>query len=187
MLDPTLRLQRLRQEAADPETAALLLDVVLGYAAHPDPAGALAPVLREICAGAREKGCRLSVVGSICGTDGDPQNATAQREVLLDAGMLVEDSNARAARLAGLIAEAKGSRGPGERPAILSPASEPPAWPEVGSVTSLLQRKPAVINVGLELFAESLQLQGVPVVSVDWRPPAGGKQHLIDLLGKLEA
>jgi FdrA protein len=187
MLDPMLRLQRLRQEAADPEAAVLLLDVVLGYAAHPDPAGALAPVLREICAGAREKGCRLSIVASICGTDDDPQNAAAQREVLLDAGMLVEDSNARAVRLAGLIAEARGSRGPGGTPVALSPAPAPPVWPGVGPVTSLLQRPPAVINVGLELFAESLQLQGVPVVSVDWRPPAGGKQHLIDLLGKLEA
>jgi len=26
----------------------------------------------------------------------------------------------------------------------------------------------------------------VPVISVDWRPPAGGEQHLLDLLDKLE-
>jgi FdrA protein len=186
MLDPLLRQQRIRQEAADPETAVLLLDVVLGYGAHPDPAGALAPVLREVCKDARAKGCRLSIVGSVCGTDDDPQNAALQRETLLEAGMVVEDSNARAARLAGLIAEARGSRGVGGAAPVLSPADAAPVWPDVDPVATLLRRPPAIINVGLELFAESLQAQGVPVVSVDWRPPAGGKTHLMDLLDKLE-
>ncbi|MDR7418847.1 MAG: acyl-CoA synthetase FdrA [Armatimonadota bacterium] len=186
MLDPFLRQQRIRQEAADPETAVLLLDVVLGYGVHPDPAGALAPVLREACRDAQAKGCRLSIVGSVCGTDDDPQNAAVQREVLLEAGMIVEDSNARACRLAGLIAEARGSRGAGGTAPMLTAAEAAPAWPEIGPVAALLRRPPAVINVGLELFAESLQAQGVPVVSVDWRPPAGGKPRLMDLLDKLE-
>lgn len=186
MLDPMLRLQRMRQEAADPETAILLLDVVLGYGAHPDPAAALAPVVREVREQARAAGRHLSVVASVCGTDDDPQDATAQREALIEAGALVEDSNARAVRLAGLIAAAHGSRGtPGDAMTIAA-APAAPAWPEVEPIGTLLRRPPAVINVGLELFAESLQAQGVPVVSVDWRPPAGGKQHLLDLLDKLE-
>jgi hypothetical protein len=54
-------------------------------------------------------------------------------------------------------------------------------------VGRLLGTPPAVVNVGLELFAESLQQQGVPVAAVDWQPPAGGKKHLLDLLDKLEA
>ena len=45
MLDNDLRLRRLRQEAADPETGLILLDVVLGEGAHPDPAGELAPAI----------------------------------------------------------------------------------------------------------------------------------------------
>lgn len=187
MLDPTLRLQRLRQEAADPETGVILLDVVLGYAAHPDPAGALAPVIREIREQARAAGRYLAVVGSVCGTDDDPQQAAVQRERLTDAGMLVEESNVRAVRLAGLVAKGRGGRAAAGEPAVLRPAESPPAWPEVGPISALLERRPAVINVGLELFAESLQAQSVPVVSVDWRPPAGGKQRLIDLLDKLEA
>ena len=187
MLDPMLRLQRIRQEAADPETAVLLLDVVLGYGAHPEPAAALAPVIHEVREEMRAAGRHLSVVASVCGTDDDPQNAQAQRDVLIDAGVLVEDSNARAVRLAGLIAEAHGSRGAALEPKTISAAPAVPAWPDVEPVAELLRRPPAVVNVGLELFAESLQAQNMPVVSVDWQPPAGGKQHLLDLLDKLEA
>ena len=50
MMDQQLRLERLRQEGADPEVGAILLDVVLGYSAHPDPAAELAPVVSEILA-----------------------------------------------------------------------------------------------------------------------------------------
>jgi FdrA protein len=186
MLDPTLRLQRLQHEAADPDTAVVLLDVVLGYGAHPDPAGALVPVIRQARDQARAAGRHLCVVGSVCGTDDDPQSAAFQREALDEAGVLLEDSNARAARLAGLIAEARGGRGSGEETPHLAAAAAAPPWPDVGPVTALLAQPPAVVNVGLELFAESLQAQGVPVVAVDWRPPAGGKPHLLDLLDRLE-
>jgi FdrA protein len=44
-----------------------------------------------------------------------------------------------------------------------------------------------VINVGLEGFAEELERQGVAVVQVDWRPPAGGDPKLAELLSKLGA
>ncbi len=187
MLDPMLRLQRIRQEAADPETAVLLLDVVLGYGAHPEPAAALTPAIREVRERAHRAGRHLSVVASVCGTDGDPQNADAQRDTLIEAGVLVEDSNARAVRLAGLILEAHGARGTPLEPEPIAAAATAPPWPDVSSITRLLRTPPAVVNVGLELFAESLQVQNIPLVSVDWQPPAGGKQHLLDLLDKLEA
>ena len=187
MLDPTLRLQRIRQEAADPQTAVLLLDLVLGYGAHPEPAAALTPVIREVREQVRRAGRHLSVVASVCGTDGDPQDAGAQRDTLIEAGVLVEDSNARAVRLAGLISEAHGARGMPLEPKTISAAPAAPPWPDVDPITRLLRTPPAVVNVGLELFAESLQAQNVPLVSVDWQPPAGGKQHLLDLLDKLEA
>jgi FdrA protein len=57
---------------------------------------------------------------------------------------------------------------------------------EVSSILQLLDR-PRVINVGLDLFAESLTAQGVEVLAVDWQPPAGGKQKFIDILDKLNA
>ncbi|HKX19219.1 MAG TPA: acyl-CoA synthetase FdrA, partial [bacterium] len=104
MLDMTLREARLRQEAADADVAVVLLDVVLGLGVHPDPAGALAPVLAAGRASARAAGRSLHVVASVCGTDDDPQQRARQVARLESAGVLVEESNARAALLAGAIA-----------------------------------------------------------------------------------
>jgi hypothetical protein len=52
-------------------------------------------------------------------------------------------------------------------------------------VEELLQEQLIIINVGLRGFAESLEQQEVEVVQVDWVPPAGGDQEMIDLLEKL--
>jgi hypothetical protein len=49
----------------------------------------------------------------------------------------------------------------------------------------LLQDGPAVINLGVREFAESLQDQEVDVVHVDWAPPAGGDTEMAELLEKL--
>lgn len=103
MIDPTLRNERLEREAADPQTACLLLDVVLGYGAHPDPAGALAPVLNGIRDRAEQVGHTLPVIVSLCGTEGDPQRFSAQEQVLREAGALVYESNAAAAEAAGAV------------------------------------------------------------------------------------
>jgi FdrA protein len=51
---------------------------------------------------------------------------------------------------------------------------------------SILAEPLRVINIGLALFAESLEADGVPVVHVDWRPPAGGDARLAALLATLE-
>ena len=103
MIDPTLRNERLREEAADPATACLLVDVVLGHGAHPDPAGALAPVVADARARAEADGRSLPVVVSLCGTEGDPQRLSAQERTLRAAGALVYTSNAAAALAAGSI------------------------------------------------------------------------------------
>ncbi|MDA1001497.1 MAG: fdrA domain protein [bacterium] len=44
-----------------------------------------------------------------------------------------------------------------------------------------------VVNIGLEMFAEELRADGVPVVQVDWRPPAGGNPRVAELLRRLDA
>ena len=49
----------------------------------------------------------------------------------------------------------------------------------------LLQQPLVVINVGLKDFAENLETQDADVVQVDWTPPAGGDQEMIDLLKDL--
>ncbi|MEM2890613.1 MAG: hypothetical protein QW358_04700, partial [Candidatus Hadarchaeum sp.] len=104
MIYHELRQKRMLAEASDPKTAVMLLDIVLGYGAHEDPAGALAPTIAQSKRIAEQEGRYLSVVASVCGTVEDPQNLTAQVEKLRQAGVVVMPSNAQAARMAALIA-----------------------------------------------------------------------------------
>lgn len=104
MIDPSLRLARLAEEAADPACGVLLLDVVLGHAAHPDPAAELAPAIRMARERARVDGRDLGVVIALVGTDGDPQGLDRQASALAEAGASVHLSNAAATRTAiGLV------------------------------------------------------------------------------------
>jgi FdrA protein len=100
MIDPEPRVDALREHGDDPATAVVLLDVVLGYGAHPDPAGVLAPACAEITA----RRDPPAVVAYVLGTADDPQDLTAQRKQLADAGCLLAPTNARAALLATAIA-----------------------------------------------------------------------------------
>ena len=116
MIDFRLRNERIAATAEDPATAVVLLDVVLGYGSHPDPAGELSPVIeasRKLAARAERE---LIVIGSVCGTTGDPQGLTGQEARLSAAGVLLAPSNARAAHLAILAARDAGGRTPGARP-----------------------------------------------------------------------
>jgi succinyl-CoA synthetase alpha subunit len=110
MIDNDLRIRRLLQEARDPETAVILLDVVLGYGAHGDPAAELAPAVQQAQQIAREAQRQLVFVASVTGTEGDPQGLTRQVRALESAGVLVCPSNAAAARLVSdLIKQSSGS------------------------------------------------------------------------------
>jgi FdrA protein len=100
MIDVSLRAGRFVEEAKDPEVGVILFDVVIGYGCNPDPAKDLAEGVLKAKAAA---GDRLAFVASICGTEADPQNAARQRSILEDAGVIVCDSNARAARLASFL------------------------------------------------------------------------------------
>jgi FdrA protein len=95
MIDQSLRLERLAAEAADPAVAVVLLDVVLGHGAHPDPAAELAPAI----AAARASG-RIAVVVSLIGATSDPQDLGRQAAALQSAGAEVFASNAAATRFA---------------------------------------------------------------------------------------
>src|SRR4051794_27237946 len=95
MIDPTLRLEAISNLAARREPAVLLLDVVLGYGADPDPAYSLGPTLTA----ARRAGT-LPVVVALIGTEGDPQGWSRQADALQAAGAAVFASNAAATRYA---------------------------------------------------------------------------------------
>jgi len=104
MIDPSLRLSRLASEAADPAVGVILLDVVLGHAAHHDPAADVAPVVASALAMRSE----LTVVVSLIASRRDPQDLNRQASMLHRAGAYVFTSNAHAARFATSIV----ARGP---------------------------------------------------------------------------
>ncbi len=89
MIDPTLRLERLAVEVADPSCAVVMLDVVLGHGAHTDQATDLAAAIRD---------ADTPVVVSLVGTRDDPQGIEAQAQTLAGAGAIVHASNAAATR-----------------------------------------------------------------------------------------
>jgi len=91
MIDPSLRLERIAEVAADPSTGVILLDVVLGHGAEDDPAASLAPALA---------GVRPPVVIAVVGTAHDPQGRDVQVAALVAAGAEVHLSNAGATRRA---------------------------------------------------------------------------------------
>jgi FdrA protein len=171
MMDNDLRIRRLHQEADDPEVAVLLLDVVLGYGAHPDPAGELGPAIVSARARAAEAGRHLEVVTVLVGTDEDPQDLDAQVQQLKATGATVEISNDAAVHYVGRLLQ------------ILNPTStlQPPTPVDL----SVLHQPLAAINVGLESFTESLMAQDAAVIQVDWRPPAGGDERLMAILERM--
>ncbi len=89
MIDPSLRLERLERELADPSCAVVLLDVVLGHSAHPDPAAELAALIGR---------SDTPVIVSLVGTRDDPQDLESQAAALASAGAVVHASNAAATR-----------------------------------------------------------------------------------------
>ncbi|MBA3530681.1 MAG: acyl-CoA synthetase FdrA [Ardenticatenales bacterium] len=171
MMDNELRLRRLQQEADDPEVALILLDVVLGDGAHPDPASELAPAIAQARARTAEAGRHLEVMAIVVGTEEDPQNLERQMALLQEAGAQVEQSSEQAVRQVGQLLQA-----------LNAPA--PTAAVERVDL-SVLQQPLVAINVGLESFTESLTAQGATALQVRWRPPAGGNERLMSILERM--
>lgn len=99
MIDPIARTERIIEEANDVEVAVVLLDFVLGYGSHEDPVGEMLPSMIKAKEIMSKKGKYLCIVGSICGTDKDPQNLEDSKRRLEEAGVVVMPSNAQAVRL----------------------------------------------------------------------------------------
>jgi len=162
MIDPQSRLDRLRREADDPKVGVVVLDVVLGDGSDADPAASLAPTIAAIRAD-RD----LPILCLVVGTDLDPQNTDAQVQRLSDAGATVH------LRLADLADDLEGRLRASDLEATET---------DLGALAA-----PAVVNVGLEAFYDSLREQEAEVVHVDWRPPAGGNEQLMSILEKLRS
>ena len=175
MMDNSLRIRRLEKEAADPEVAVILLDVVLGYGAHRDPASELAPAIAAAIKAATAAGRHLEVVAIVSGTDEDPQGMENQIKMLQAAGARVETSNDAAACYVGRVLQAI------ERSAEIAAG---PGMPPVD--LGVLKNPLAGINVGLESFSESLTEQGAQGIQVDWKPTAGNNERLADILERMK-
>jgi FdrA protein len=175
MMDNELRIRRLIEEANDPEVAVIMLDVVIGFGSHPDPASELAPAIKEAKEIAEKAGRYLEVVAVVTGTDEDPQDFNSQVRQLKNAGAWVDPSNDTVVRYAGRIL-----MGLAERESKVAGFSGKPI-----DLTTL--NKPlSGINVGLESFAEYLIVQGAPAVHVDWKPPAAGNEKIASILERMK-
>ena len=137
----------------------------MGHGSHPDPASELAPAIQA--AQEKIKDGELHFVVVVVGTDDDPQDFAAQIKQFAATGAHVETSINSAADYVGRLLSAG-----------------PTALPPVD--LAVLQRPLNAINVGLESFAESLRNQEVPVLQIDWQPPAGGNEKLMSILERMK-
>lgn len=184
MIDPDTRVKFFEKAAQDETTAIILFDVVLGYGSHEDMASALIPAIQRIQQNAIENGRNIYFVGTVCGTEQDPQNYKEQQEKLRNAGVILRDSNNQAIRtaLAMLGIDLK------EADKELLPPSKEYAVADITvspAIERLLNEKPSVINVGLKKFTTALTENGGKVVQYDWRPVAGGNERMRKILSVL--
>ncbi|MDQ4503766.1 acyl-CoA synthetase FdrA [Sinomonas sp. ASV322] len=103
MIDPSLRLARLVEEAKDPSVAAVVMDFVLGFGAHEDPVGVTIPAITEAKKIAADAGRHLEIVGYVLGTDRDTPNAAAQIAALESVGVTVTRSSTETGQYARAI------------------------------------------------------------------------------------
>jgi len=192
MIEPGLRRHQLLEIARQPQTAVVICDVILGWGAHPDPASVLAQDWQEAKALAHANGQGIICIASVCGTQYDPQDYDHQCRVLRENGIILAESNAQAARLAASLIHPPLEEGDTASAAgttrqksnmHLNGCTLSEASPHL---QALLTDGPRVINLGLEQFADQLKTCNVPVVHVDWRPPAGGDVRLASLLERLK-
>lgn len=96
IIDTGLRGQRLEEDMRDPTCRVIMMDIVLGFGADPDPASKFAAIINRVRKDLPDGG---PIIGcSVCGTDADPQSCAQQEKTLEDAGCFVFPTNAQAAK-----------------------------------------------------------------------------------------
>lgn len=185
MIDPGTRAAFIEEAGADEKTAVIVLDFVLGYGSHDDMASALLPSIKKAVAQANSEGRTLPIVASVCGTEGDPQDYQAQKQLLKEAGIIVKDNNNEAVRTALAIVGLKVNDV--EKPYVEAKApAKTFALTVSKEMEALVNQKPSVINVGLKSFTDSITAYGGRVVQFDWRPVAGGNEKMKKILSLLK-
>lgn len=184
MIDPEVRVDKLQEVIEDETTGVILLDVVLGYGSHPDMAGALAPSIKEALEAAKEERRDLYVIGSVVGTDQDPQGLAVTVETLEDAGVIVAPSNEHAIRYA---LKLMGEEVEFPTKEFVDYTGDKVELSEPSETTlDLINNPPRVINIGIESFTEPIIEFGGEALQFTWRPRAGGNKKLIRILNELD-
>lgn len=96
MLEPSVRTPLLVEALNDPSIALIMLDVVLGYGAHNNPA-------QEITEALNSAADKPIVIASVCGVEDDPQDYHQQRAALEQSGVVICNSNSEMAKLGAAI------------------------------------------------------------------------------------
>lgn len=164
MIDPFARNELVVALAKDADAGVLLVDVVLGFGSHLDPAGELARAVEAMRA-ARGDASPITVVATLTGVPDDPQDLAVQSQKLEDAGIVIAGS-VRAAVLLALR--------------LLTPSGA-----ATGTPPALLGEPAAVVNIGLRGFADDLAANGVATVHLQWEPAPEGADRLRRLAASL--
>ena len=102
MIDPSFRAEQVKQQSEDRSVAVILFDVVLGYGSADNPSFDVVEAIKSV-----NRETKPIYIAYVCGTDGDPQDLGRQRALLEEAGVIVCESNARAALLAASLVSRK--------------------------------------------------------------------------------
>lgn len=165
MIDPSLRCEMIEALAKENDVGVIMVDVVLGYGSHVDPAGEVARAVKAMKS-QRAANHTIVVVATVTGTVGDPQDTEAQISALEAEGIVIASSTREAVLLASrLVTE---------------------SHPLSGKIPDLVSKPLSVINIGLPAFADDLQKNGTEVVHYQWAPIAGGNEHMHRLLELLQ-
>jgi len=103
MIDPTVRQLRLIQEARESAVSVIIMDIMLGYGSHSDPAGAMCDSIFKAQTIAKNDDRVLPILAHVCGTDQDPQRRSDQIERLRKVGVKIFPTNALMVTASALI------------------------------------------------------------------------------------
>ncbi|WP_434778259.1 acyl-CoA synthetase FdrA [Neisseria sp. Ec49-e6-T10] len=172
MIDPSVRNELILKAGTDPKTAVVVMDMVIGFGAHENPAEQAAQTIEAARAQRKAEDGQVTYIAAICGTDEDYQDIRLQKKILKDAGVMLLSNNREAIEAAVRITQQT------EPYKQLTSSTE--------QTSTLIQDGPKVINIGLRSFADDLLKSKANVVQVNWAPPAGGDEQLIKALDQLQ-
>lgn len=186
MIDPTNRIELIQQMAKAPETAIILLDVVLGYGASTTMAESLIPAIQAAQKEAKANNKPLQFIATICGTELDPQNYQAEKALLESNGVLVASSNSSAVATALAMIDKPLTFAEKSINSTSIPSEASSKLDVSEAVLSMLINGPSIINIGLKNFTQPFEDKNVPFVQYDWQPKAGGDIELQKMLSFLD-